>query len=545
VLVAVAFTVGLTFASIELPRQAHEILVGRVASPGFDSASSPMNRERTEAWITHHHLRAIGYASLALVVGLIVTGFATRRTGLASLGAVALFLPVFAQFALEMFFLAGLGLLRLVWLPALDLSYGVLGLADAVRWPYDGAVALGSALGVRLGAWLPQLLMALGLMVFTLGTVDWFRARFGGPNTADQGVYRLSRHPQYLGWILWSYGLIFYVERLPRPKVTWGLASSLPWLLSTLVIVGVALAEELRMVQERGEEYRAYARRTPFLLPLPRGLSRAASAPMRWVTGAEWPRRVRDIVVVLVTYGALVLLLSAAPAGVRFLGETVGIERDEPVPVLVERIGQAEGRREKARAVGALEARGPEAVGPLIGLLGSEDSVIREFAAGALGRLGSERAVLPLIEALSRPDARSDVVLALGQLGSPEAVEPLLEHVDDPSARVRLHVFLALGRLGDERTLEALEGGLADPEDYVRAAAAEALGEMGPDEAIPLLSTALGDPSPRVRMTALYALSRFSSDEVVALLTSTLDAGDAEMRLYATEILRERGHPAR
>jgi hypothetical protein len=284
VVLAVAFALGLTFTSIELPRLAHDALSAHQQAPGFDSRGGDLNVAKTEAWMAHHHLRLIGYASLALVVALIVVGFATRRTGLASLGAADLFLPVFAQFALEMFFLAGLGMLRLLWLPALDVSYGILGLADVVRWPYDLALSAGALLGLRPGGWLPQALMGLGLLLFTLGTLAWFRTRLGGRGTAELWVYRLSRHPQYLGWIVWSYGLIFYVERLPQPKVTWGLASSLPWLISTLVIVGVALAGELRMARERGEEYRAYARRTPFLLRLPRWLSRAVSAPMRWGT---------------------------------------------------------------------------------------------------------------------------------------------------------------------------------------------------------------------------------------------------------------------
>lgn len=71
-----------------------------------------MSRFKTELFIAHFHLRLIGYTCLALLVLAIVVGFATRRAGLAAVGAVGFMLPVFAQFAGVMFFLAGLGLLN-------------------------------------------------------------------------------------------------------------------------------------------------------------------------------------------------------------------------------------------------------------------------------------------------------------------------------------------------------------------------------------------------------------------------------------------------
>ena len=65
---------------------------------------------------------------------------------------------------------------------------------------------------------------------------------------------------------------------------------------------------------------------------------------------------------VLVVYGLLLLALSAAPAVLQGLGRGLGLDRREPVETLVARAVAAEGRREKARAVSALEARGEAAV---------------------------------------------------------------------------------------------------------------------------------------------------------------------------------------
>ncbi|MBT8398713.1 MAG: hypothetical protein KJN92_17185, partial [Gemmatimonadetes bacterium] len=137
VFLALVFTVGLSFASVELPYLIDRALIENVPTPGFDSQGDEVNRLKTELFISHYHLRAIGYACLGAVLLLVGVGFATRKTGLAALGALAFMLPVFAQFAGVMFFLAGLGLLNVLWLPVLDVSFGLSGLGAVIRAPYD------------------------------------------------------------------------------------------------------------------------------------------------------------------------------------------------------------------------------------------------------------------------------------------------------------------------------------------------------------------------------------------------------------------------
>ena len=130
---------------------------------------------------------------------------------------------------------------------------------------------------------------------------------------ADFWLYRLSRHPQYLGWILWSYGFMIYVSlhsTLYRFKIAYGIPNSLPWLLSTLAIVGVALVEEIKMRRERGEEYDLYSQRTPFMLPLPRLVSRVIAAPMRLVLRKKRPESGMEVAVTLALYAAILILLS-------------------------------------------------------------------------------------------------------------------------------------------------------------------------------------------------------------------------------------------
>jgi hypothetical protein len=70
--------------------------------------------------------------------------------------------------------------------------------------------------------------------------------------------------------------------------------------------------------------------------------------------------------------------------------------------------------------------------GPLLRILCNKDIDIRSRAAEALGRIGDQRAVEPLIKALL--DRYSTVIIssanALGKIGDPRASEPLLRAFD-------------------------------------------------------------------------------------------------------------------
>jgi len=307
---ALVFTLGLTFASVELPLWVSKVLVEKTDAPGFDATYHP---EETEAFLDSHHLRLIGGAGLVLTVGLIAAGLAAERRGLAAAGAVLFFLPVFGQFAASMFFLAGLAILRVVWLPILDLSHELMALGDVVYLPYAAVVYPFVVAGLDVRDWLPWAVMAGGIALFVGSTLTWLIARFEGRGVADSWLYRISRHPQYLGWIVWSYGLLLYVLRhseLYHFKIRWGMPSSLPWLVATLVIVGVAMIEEIRMTATEGDAYTSYRHRTPFLMPLPGWLRRATATPMRLVLPGAWPKNGRQVALVIGVYMAILVAAS-------------------------------------------------------------------------------------------------------------------------------------------------------------------------------------------------------------------------------------------
>jgi bilin biosynthesis protein len=114
------------------------------------------------------------------------------------------------------------------------------------------------------------------------------------------------------------------------------------------------------------------------------------------------------------------------------------------------------------------ELKNPRAVYPLVLTLHDEDRTVRDFSAGALGKIGDRRAVKPLIHALQSDDylgTRMAAAEALGKIKDPQAVEPLINALKDTAPYVRQNAAVALEKLGDPRALQALEAAAAHDEN--------------------------------------------------------------------------------
>jgi protein-S-isoprenylcysteine O-methyltransferase Ste14 len=308
VALAIVYGVGTTFFAIELERLVERTITPHiVASPGV----AAMNRQiysGLDGFMASKHVRAIGWACVALIVLLALVGLVTGKRGLASLGSIGFILPIYAYFVMHMSFLAGLGILTSLWLP----FWGdLVKLGDIAYLPYILLVYPFSLFGLDIRRFLAGAFASLGLLVFVLGVLAWFYARFQKKGTADFWIYRFTRHPQYLGWILWSYGLMLSVsQRRDTLLQDTNPGASLPWMISTLIIVCIALSEEVRMRREHGTEYERYASRAPFMVPLPRFLARLISAPFRLVLRKDWPTTGWDLVWTFAIYLAVVVVLS-------------------------------------------------------------------------------------------------------------------------------------------------------------------------------------------------------------------------------------------
>ncbi|MHA2247087.1 MAG: methyltransferase family protein [Candidatus Hodarchaeales archaeon] len=95
------------------------------------------------------------------------------------------------------------------------------------------------------------------------------------------GIYRYSRHPQYLGFLIWSYGILVYAF-----SFSYSIKPRLPtffWLLNVLVYSTVALFEENKLIRTQNTEYSEWRDKTLFMLPLPNFVSTLLIKPVAWI----------------------------------------------------------------------------------------------------------------------------------------------------------------------------------------------------------------------------------------------------------------------
>ncbi len=117
-----------------------------------------------------------------------------------------------------------------------------------------------------------------------------------------------------------------------------------------------------------------------------------------------------------------------------------------------------------------------------IDALQSEDFETRRDAAEALGRLGGERAVDALIDALDDLSMHYHAARALGKIGSGRAAGPLLAIIGETDILIRPVIATALCRIG-EPAVSALINALQDDHVSVRRYAAYALKKIDSPEA--------------------------------------------------------------
>jgi HEAT repeat protein len=200
-------------------------------------------------------------------------------------------------------------------------------------------------------------------------------------------------------------------------------------------------------------------------------------------------------------------------------------------------------RRDAAEALGKISS--DKAVEPLIEALkdlGDDD--VRMSAVEALGKIVRDNAVEPLIEALKDLDnyLRMRAVEALGKIGSDKVIEPLIQSLKDSDDFVRMSAVEALGMIGSDKVIEPLIQSLKDLDDFVLRIAVEALGKIGNDKAVEPLIQTFKDKDPYVRWRVLEALGKIGSDKAVEPLIEVLKyLGDDDVRWRVLEALGKIG----
>lgn len=106
-----------------------------------------------------------------------------------------------------------------------------------------------------------------------------------------------------------------------------------------------------------------------------------------------------------------------------------------------------------------------------------KDPVNRSVAALALGFVGEDRSIKPLITVLETdiPLVAMEAAASLGRLGRTEAIEPLCAALRYTDSNMRANACIALGWLGGAKALSCLKDAERDKDSFVQAAAKEAL----------------------------------------------------------------------
>ncbi|MBW4593197.1 MAG: HEAT repeat domain-containing protein [Brasilonema angustatum HA4187-MV1] len=172
----------------------------------------------------------------------------------------------------------------------------------------------------------------------------------------------------------------------------------------------------------------------------------------------------------------------------------------------------------------------------LINSLQYEDSSVRESAASALGRIGSESTINALLSALQDKylSVCWNAASALGRIGSESAINALLTALQDQNSEIRRIAASTLGSIGNESAVNALMIDLQHEDSFVRVSAASTLGSIGNKSAVNALLSALQHEDSSVRLSAIFALEKIANESAVAaLITAFLQHEDLLVRSNA------------
>lgn len=193
----------------------------------------------------------------------------------------------------------------------------------------------------------------------------------------------------------------------------------------------------------------------------------------------------------------------------------------------------------KAQAIETLgDFRIRDAAAPTISALSDQDMIVRSAAVRALGRIGSDKSIKALVEALRTTDMWSparivDVINTTGKKATPYLI-PLMESGDE---KIKPLVAYALGEIGDQRGVSVLTGALRSENIDLRAKSAEALGKIGDRSSLFQLRALLADPAWPVRAMAAKALGSIKYSGSISGLLRALSDPNWWVRSRASESL--------
>jgi len=305
----ILFTISLYYLTIEfiILLRLHEFL--KPIFPGFPSLGAPIS-----------YLQDIGLICLCIILIIIILGFIIKKLTISSIGSFILFIPTFAHFFIGMFWLLGIQAFQVLLLPLDSCEFNLLSFGSIIKLPYiiieyfynDNIKLTSFSMNKELFiTYFSYGIILIGLVIFSYGVIAWLQGVLKKKDIFDFSIYKYSRHPQYLGYLLWSYG-IYLLTLIPKGVARGGIIFeyTFTWFLSALIITGVALYEEILMNDKFPEKYTEYRKKVSFLIPMPKIFKSIFTMPMRVVFKKDLPENRKEILFLLIYYGLLIISIS-------------------------------------------------------------------------------------------------------------------------------------------------------------------------------------------------------------------------------------------
>ncbi len=298
---AILFTISLFYLTLEFHNLLNKILLPVFPGTTLYIVDSPL-------------IRLIGLICLCFIIAVIMLGFIVKRLVISKVGSFVLFLPTFAHFFMAMFLLGGLQVFQIMLLPLDSSEFNILTLGSIIKLPYliiDYLASFSSNADLVVRYFCYGIIL-IGLIIFAFGVVAWLQGVTYKKEIVDFSIYKYSRHPQFLGYLIWSYGtyLLTLIPITSYPKGAKFFEYTFVWFLSALIIIGIALYEEIMMNNKFPEKYDGYQKKTPFLIPLPNFIKITVTAPLRLVFKRDLPKNRKEIIFLLAFHGSIIIIFS-------------------------------------------------------------------------------------------------------------------------------------------------------------------------------------------------------------------------------------------